>query len=115
MSHETLTLETYAGQAEGCRILRVHGPLTLQGVFDFQTALRTDPAPLLVLDLSLVPYMDSAGMGAVINYYVSCQRNGRKLAVSGVNPRVLELFRLTKVEALLTIVPTVADAEKALA
>jgi len=115
MSNEPLTLETSAGRAEGCRILRLNGPLTLQGVFAFQTALRSDPPPSLVLDLTSVPYMDSAGMGAIINYFVSCQRNGRKLVVAGVNARVMELFRLTKVDHLLTIVPTIADAENALA
>lgn len=115
MSNESLTLEMCDGQAKGCRILRLHGPLILQGVFAFQTALRTDPPQSLVLDLSSVPYMDSAGMGAIINYYVSCQRNGRKLVVAGVNPRVHELFRMTKVDGLLTVLPTVAEAEQALA
>ena len=115
MSNESLTLEMCDGQAKGCRILHLHGPLILQGVFAFQTALRTDPPPSLVLDLSSVPYMDSAGMGAIINYYVSCQRNGRKLVVAGVNSRVHELFRMTKVDGLLTVLPTVAEAEQALA
>ncbi|HKR28270.1 MAG TPA: STAS domain-containing protein, partial [Acidobacteriaceae bacterium] len=107
-------LEAVPGQAAGCRILRLNGPLTLQGVFAFQNALRADPPASLILDLSGVPYMDSAGMGAIINYYVSCQRNGRKLIVAGVNGRVLELFRMTKVDGLLTIAPTVADAEAAI-
>jgi anti-sigma B factor antagonist len=115
MSNEPLTLEACAGQAQGCRILRLNGPLTLQGVFAFQTALRADPPQSLVLDLSSVPYMDSAGMGAIINYYVSCPRNGRKLVVAGVNQRVFELFRMTKVDALLTLAATVAEAEQALA
>jgi anti-sigma B factor antagonist len=114
MSNEALTLESVPGQAPDCRILRLNGPLTLQGVFAFQNTLRADPPVALVLDLSGVPYMDSAGMGAIINYYVSCQRNGRKLVVAGVNGRVLELFRMTKVDGLLTITPTVAEAEAAM-
>lgn len=114
MSNEVLTLESVTGQAAGCRILRLIGPLTLQGVFAFQNTLRADPPDTLVLDLSGVPYMDSAGMGAIINYYVSCQRNGRKLLVAGVNGRILELFRMTKVDVLLTIAPTVAEAEAAI-
>lgn len=111
MSAEPLELETVSGQAPGSRILRLHGPLTIHNLFEFQTTLRTDPPAALILDLSNVPYMDSAGMGSIINYYVSCQRNGRKLVVAGVNGRVLELFRMTKVDGLLTMVPTVADAE----
>lgn len=113
MSAEPLTLESVAGQAPGCRILRLTGPLTLNNLFEFQSTLRNDPPQALILDLTAVPYMDSAGMGAIINYFVSTQRHGRKLVVAGVNGRVLELFRMTKVEALLTMKDTVAEAEQA--
>ena len=106
MSAEPLTLESVAGQAPGCRILRLTGPLTLSGLFEFQNTLRSDPPPALILDLTAVPYMDSAGMGAIINYFVSSQRAGRKLVVAGVNGRVMELFRMTKVEGLLTMKAT---------
>jgi anti-sigma B factor antagonist len=114
MSAETLTLESVPGQAAGCRILRVTGPLTLNGLFDFQSTLRADPPSALILDLTGVPYMDSAGMGAIINYFVSCQRSGRKMVVAGVNGRVLELFKMTKVDALLKMAETVAEAEAGL-
>ncbi|HTV15578.1 MAG TPA: STAS domain-containing protein [Acidobacteriaceae bacterium] len=115
MSVEPLTLESVPGQAVGSRILRLSGPLTLSGLFEFQSTLRNDPPPSLILDLTAVPYMDSAGMGAIINYFVSCQRAGRKMVVVGVNGRVLELFKITKVDALLTIVDTVSEAERSLA
>jgi anti-sigma B factor antagonist len=114
MSAEQLTLESVPGQAVGSRVLRLTGPLTISSVFEFQSTLRADPPPALILDLTEVPYMDSAGMGAIINYYVACQRAGRKVIVAGVNGRVLELFKMTKVDALLTMVNTVADAERSL-
>jgi anti-sigma B factor antagonist len=114
MSAEQLTLVSVPGQAVGSRILRLSGPLTISGLFEFQSTLRNDPPPALILDLTDVPYMDSAGMGAIINYYVSCQRAGRKIVVAGVNGRVLELFKMTKVDVLLTIVDTVSAAEQAL-
>lgn len=113
MSAEPLTLESVNGQAPGSRILRLTGPLVLNNLFEFQSTLRNDPPQALILDLTAVPYMDSAGMGAIINYFVSAQRHGRKLVVAGVNGRVLELFRMTKVEGLLTMKETVAEAEQA--
>lgn len=114
MSVEPLTLASVPGQAPGSVILSLTGPLTIYNLFEFQNSLRTDPPAALVLNLSGVPYMDSAGMGTIINYYVSCQRNGRRMVVAGVNGRVLELFRMTRVDTLLTMVPTVAEAEQAL-
>jgi len=111
---EPLTLESVAGQAPGSRILRLNGPLVINNMFEFQSVLRNDPPQALVLDLSAVPYMDSAGMGAIINYFVSSQRHGRKLVVAGVNGRVLELFKMTKVDGLLIMKPSVAEAEQAL-
>jgi anti-sigma B factor antagonist len=114
MSAEPLTLDSAPGHAPGSRILRLTGPLTINGLFDFQSTLRADPPDVLILDLTGVPYMDSAGMGAIINYFVSCQRHGKKLLVTGVNGRVMELFKMTKVDGLLTLKPTVAEAEQAI-
>ena len=55
--------------------------------------------------------MDSSGMGAIINYYVSAQKNGRKLILAGVNERIYALLELTNTTKLLKVVPTVAEAE----
>lgn len=111
MSDRSLSLESISGQTPDTRILRLTGPLTLTGLFSFQDALRENPPPCLILDLTGVPYMDSAGMGAIINYYVSCQKNGRRLIVAGVNGRVMELFKMTKMDGILRLAPTLADAE----
>ena len=44
---------------------------------------------------------------------VAAQKNGRKLAIAGTTPRIMALFELTKVDALLKLYPTIEDAEKA--
>ena len=93
------------------RIVKVVGPLTIQHVFAFQDELRKDPAPFNVIDLSGSGYLDSAGMGAIINFYVSCQKAGRKLVVTGVSERLLALFTLTHVEKLINIKRSIAEAE----
>ncbi len=55
--------------------------------------------------------MDSAGMGLVMNHYVRCQTNGAKLVVAGANSRVMDLFKVTKVDTVLPLVGTIEDAE----
>ena len=66
---------------------------------------------MTVIDLTDVPYMDSAGMGLVMNHYVRCQTNGAKLIVAGANSRVMDLFKVTKVDTVLPLVGTIEDAE----
>lgn len=112
MQQETLTVEVVAGKSEGTRIVRVIGPLLLQNFFSLKAELEKEHPPLTIIDLSDVPYMDSAGMGAIINYYVSAQRRGTKLIAAGPNFRVVELFKLTHVDALIPMAATAEEAEK---
>ena len=112
MQQETLNVETLAGKSEGTRIVRVTGPLLLNNFFALKSELEQKHSPVTILDLSGVEYMDSAGMGAIINYYVSSQRRGHKLIAAGVNQRVLELFKLTHVDSLIPITASVEEAEK---
>jgi anti-sigma B factor antagonist len=107
-----LTIEREAGKTPGTLILRLTGPLTLLNIFDLQALLRSaEPTPLTILDLSGVPYMDSAGMGVVVNYYVHCQNKGGRLIAAGVSPRILELFKITRVDKVIRMAPTTEEAE----
>lgn len=107
-----LTIERKEGKNPGTRVFCLTGPLTLRNLFELQSELRgmTLP-PLTVLDLTAVPYMDSAGMGLVMNHYVRCQTKGAKMVVSGANNRVMDLFKVTKVDTVLPLVPTLEAAE----
>lgn len=107
-----LTLEKKDGKLPGTRILILNGPLTLRNMFELQGELRTKPEPTLsILDLSGVPYMDSAGMGLIINHFTHCQGCGARMVAVGVSPRVLELFKMTRVDALVPQAATVEAAE----
>jgi len=107
-----LTINRAEGKTPGTRIFRLSGPLTLRNLFELQGELRSAALPpLTVIDLSDVPYMDSAGMGLVMNHYVRCQTNGTKLVVSGANNRVMDLFKVTKVDTVLPLAPSIEAAE----
>jgi len=110
---DPMTIERLDGKTPGTRIIRLTGPVTLANLFPLQAELRKETPPLTIVDLTAVPYMDSAGMGAVIGYFVSSQKHGHKLMVAGVNYRVLELFKMTHVDKLIAIFPTLEAAESA--
>lgn len=96
----------------GGRVVSLRGPVTLETLFDLQNTLRQEHTDLII-DLSQVPYMDSAGLGAILTAYASCQRNGKKFALAGISSRVMVLLEVTKVNTLLPIFGTVAEAEGA--
>ncbi len=98
MPQEPLVIEDLAGPREGQRILRLTGPLVINTLFEFQSKVRTDASRALVLDLTQVPYVDSAGIGALIGAYVTHQKEGRSLALVGVNARVRSALQVTHVE-----------------
>ena len=111
MRDEPLTVTAKSGLHEGTIILVLQGPLTLQSSFDFQNDLAQHKPALLVLDLTESPYMDSAGLGLLMNYYVSAEKNGRKLLLAGANHRINALLEMTKVNQILKSYATAADAE----
>jgi anti-sigma B factor antagonist len=110
MAVEPLTIERLSAQ-EGPRVLCLRGPLTLENLPLFQNAIRREEnAPMIIVDLSDVPYIDSSGLGSLVSAYVTRRKATRHIALSGVNERVLKLFETTKVEPLFLIFPTLDDA-----
>ena len=97
MRDENLAIEELPSGA-GQRVLRLTGPLVLNSFFAFQTLIREDQNATLVLDFTGVPYIDSAGIGALVGAYVHRQKDGRSLLLVGVQPRVRMALQVTKVE-----------------
>jgi anti-sigma B factor antagonist len=87
--------------------------MVLGNMFAFQEVLRSESATT-ILDMTSVPYMDSAGLGILTNSYVSHQKQGRRLLLVGVNERVQTLFQVTRLDQLFQIYPTVEGARQAL-
>jgi anti-sigma B factor antagonist len=86
----------------GTSVFRLVGPLTIRNLFEIQAALRSDPLPkVMVVDLTQVPYMDSAGMGVIVNSYVHARNHGSEFIAVGVHERVKALFELTRVDKLI--------------
>jgi anti-sigma B factor antagonist len=94
-------------------VLSLHGPLTLENVAPFLNAVRRESAATMILDFTGVPYLDSSGLGSLVSAYTSCQKAGRRVALIGVNPRVLKVFEITKMEPIFLMFPTISDALEA--
>jgi anti-anti-sigma factor len=113
MYNEPLTFQVIPGNTPESRIFEVHGPITMASLFEFQKVLMGGEEKVTILNLTNSPYMDSAGLGALLNYYVSAKRRGRFLRLVGVNIRIAELLKLTSAHTLIQRYDTVAAAEAA--
>src|SRR5260370_33849584 len=88
---DKLSIEAVPG-GEGIRILRLDGPLTLRGLVEFQSMVRESEEPITIVNLTKVPFMDSAGLGALIGVDTSRQKLGRRCPVGRGSGRVRRLL-----------------------
>ncbi len=51
------------GAQAGQRVVRLKGPLSIHTVFEFQSLIRAETAPHVIIDFSGVPFLDSSGSG----------------------------------------------------
>jgi anti-anti-sigma factor len=121
------TTERKQGKAPGTVIFRLSGPFTARDMFGTLTPIALhniltfqsspsnqtleDPPTLNILDLTAVPYMDSTGLGRIVSHLVHCKGKGIRMIAAGATPRVLELFRMTKVDTVIPLAATLEEAD----
>jgi anti-sigma B factor antagonist len=113
MTTDQLSIEDLPGSRDGQSIFRLTGPLVMSTLFDFQAKVRANTSQALILDFTNVPYVDSAGIGALVGAYVTHQKDGRSLALVGVNSRVRTVLQVTHVESFFRFFDSVQQAEAA--
>lgn len=97
-------------------ILDLDGPL---GIGESRAALGQQIDDLLAagarkiaINLSKVPFVDSTGIGALVNAHTAVQAAGGKCKVFSVHPHVTKVLAMTRVDTVLDVV---RDEETAVA
>jgi anti-anti-sigma factor len=115
------TIERSQGKTPGTIIFRLSGPFTARDMHgtlspnDLRNTFESEegtPHSLHILDLTGVPYIDSAGLGMIVSHYVRCQGRDVRLVLAGVNARVVQLLEMTKVDGFLQRIGTVEEADR---
>ena len=109
MPQEPLVIEEIAGPKEGQRIFRLTGPIVITNLFEFQSKVRNDTSQTLMLDFTKVPYIDSAGIGALVGAYVTHHKDGRSLLLVGVSQRVKDALHVTRVQQFFKFVESPSE------
>ncbi len=66
----------------------------------------------IILDLSNVSYVDSAGLGALLGAWTAAQRKGCDLEIANLNPRVGKLVEITKLDAIFSKMKSIFGGTK---
>lgn len=79
---------------------------------EFKDAMRASTdggSETVVLDLSEVQFIDSSGLGAIVAA-MKHMGQSRQLALAGLTPTVEKVFRLTRMDSVFSVFPTLDGA-----
>lgn len=71
--------------------------------------------PASIIDICDVPFLDSAGLGALVGAIRRLRESGTSVALCCTTPMVLRLFTVTGLDRLVAVVGSHDDARQAIA
>jgi anti-anti-sigma factor len=109
---KTLSLETEVSPQPSVKTIALVGSLTLETVAGFNSTLREEASPVLLLNLTKLEWLDSAGVGALVQLLVRRAKGKGALALAGLSPRNHGVLDVAHVLNLFSVFPTAEDALK---
>jgi anti-sigma B factor antagonist len=98
---------------DGIRLFELTGELDYRSADSLQDALDSaidHGAGRVVLDLSGLTFCDSNGLRVIVAAYHALTMGGGRLAIVCDDDRILRVFRVTRLDRLLSVSTTRADA-----
>jgi anti-anti-sigma factor len=96
--------------SNGTLIARLTGKLSLETVNAFLQQTRAFTDEKVVLDMSGVSYLDSAGVGALVQLFVHRRSQSKKLAVAALTTQGAAVLQVAGLTKLLPTFPSVEEA-----
>jgi anti-sigma B factor antagonist len=106
-----LDLENQSSGSAYIYVTRLTGKLSLETVHDFLCTMRSEPASYLVLDLSGVSFLDSAGVGALVDLFISRRNTAKRLALAALARQSIAVLQ---VSGLVHLLPVYASVDLAI-
>jgi N-acetylglucosaminyldiphosphoundecaprenol N-acetyl-beta-D-mannosaminyltransferase len=109
--------ETPGGKAAGSNLLAVGGTLTAANREELVARVEQvlEHAPRLVLDMTATTFVDSAGMGTLVDLTRRARAAGGDVRLAGVRPQVRRTMELLNLDRFLAMDDTVQAGRDALA
>ena len=110
MQPANLNIDRQASNNGDSLVTHLSGKLSLETVNQFVSTMRPEVATHLVLDMSRLTFLDSAGVGALVSLFVSRRNHGKTLALAGLTQQGNAVMQVSGLLKLIPIFPSVEDA-----
>jgi anti-anti-sigma factor len=103
---EPLVVEEEIIKSMGVVVSKLSGRLSLETVPGFDALMRSETAPLLMLEMSGVHYLDVAGVRALAHLFMARRALGKGLALANLTVPAMAALESAGLAELLPIYPT---------
>ncbi len=106
-------MEVTRNKIEGINIVRLKGSLTVATAQDFfsqMVSFLEEGETNFLLQMSSVDFIDSTGLGTIVRLGKRVKEASGHLRLSDPQPKILEMFELTRLEKILPIFRTQDEA-----
>jgi anti-sigma B factor antagonist len=112
--HRTFTVSVESGPDP--RIIRVVGELDSHTAGQLRDGIATTVGrPAVIIDIREVPFVDSAGLGALVGGIRRLHESGAVVVLCCDTSSVRRLFEVTGFDRMVAITGTLAEAEEVIA
>lgn len=94
----------------GAVIARLSGKLSVETVAGFLQEMRRVAPEKLVLDMGAVTFLDSAGVGGLVQLFVSRRGQSKKLHLANLTVQGMAVMQVAGLTKLLPVFATVEEA-----
>jgi len=95
-------------------VLRLAGRLAIETVPGFLAAARKETATVLILDMGDLEYIDSSGVGALLQIHVSLAKSNRQMVLASVPEKARMVLEIARLQSIFPMYSSVAIAEELL-
>lgn len=116
MSDAQTTLEIETSADAFGHLVRLQGEIDLRSspkLRDKMVQLSDERGARIILDLTGVRYVDSSGVGTMVELKRRVDRSGGSVVLVGLQPRVKSVFEITHLDQFFRIVDDLEQARQA--
>jgi anti-anti-sigma factor len=113
MTSAKLELQQGKDSGNGTVATRLDGKLSLETVNSFLQTMRQERAQHLVLDMSGLLFLDSAGVGALVSLFVTRKHAGKSMTLASLTKQAVAVLQVSGILKLIPTYPTVEAAVNA--